>query len=139
MKKLFLDDIRVPSDCVGYMSLRIGIDSAIYNEDWDIVRSHDEFVDYIEKNGVPDIISFDHDLSDEHYDPSMYKSSEAYGKKYESFKEKTGYECVKWLAQYCVENAIPMPTCYVHSMNPVGRDNIFGVINSANKILNKVI
>ena len=133
MKRLFLDDVRNPKDCLSYMK------DDVYEEDWDIVRNYNEFINYITENGVPDEISFDHDLADEHYDPSMYLSSSIYEKKYDTFKEKTGYECVKWLAQYCIENAIPMPTCYVHSMNPVGRDNIWSVINSANKILSKVM
>jgi hypothetical protein len=135
MKKLFLDDVRNPGDCVSYMRPN----EQYYALDWDIVRNYNHFVNYITENGVPDEISFDHDLADEHYDPSMYESVESYGKRYGSFKEKTGYDCVKWLADYCVENIIPMPKCYVHSMNPVGRDNIWSVINSTNKILNKVI
>lgn len=135
MKRLFLDDVRVPGDCVLYMKPN----DVYYNNDWNIVRNYDEFVNYITENGVPDEISFDHDLSDEHYDPSMYRGGYHYNVLYSEFKEKTGYECVKWLAQYCIDNLIPMPTCYVHSMNPVGRENIQSVINSTNKILNKVI
>ena len=134
MKRLFLDDVRNPSDCTLYM-----IEPAIYREEWDVVRNYNDFVSYIEKNGVPDVISFDHDLADEHYDPSMYESNKAYSEKSGSFKEKTGYDCVKWIAEYCVKNTIPFPISYVHSMNPVGRDNIRSVINSTNKILSKVI
>jgi hypothetical protein len=133
MRRLFLDDVRDPKDCVSYTK------NKIYNQDWDVVRSYDEFVDYIKTNGVPDEISFDHDLADEHYDPDMYVSSDQYSKKHETFKEKTGYDCAKWLAEYCISNGIPLSECYVHSMNPVGRDNIWGIINSANKILNKVM
>lgn len=133
MRRLFLDDVRIPTDCVSYTY------NKIYNEEWDIVRTYDEFVDYIKTNGVPDEISFDHDLADEHYDPSMYESTERYGEKYKTFKEKTGYDCAKWLSEYCITNVIPMPKCYVHSMNPVGRDNIRGVLESAVKILNKVM
>jgi hypothetical protein len=134
MRRLFLDDVRNPKDCISYMG------NGVYNEDWDIVRTYNEFVDYIKNNGVPDEISFDHDLADEHYDPSMFVSSKSYGEKYETFKEKTGYDCARWLSQYCIDNVIPMPkTCYIHSMNPVGRDNIQSVLNSLNKILSKVM
>ena len=45
MKKLYLDDIRIPQ-----------------TEGWDIVRSYDDFVNWIEMNGLPDVVSFDHDL-----------------------------------------------------------------------------
>jgi hypothetical protein len=133
MRRLFLDDIRNPKDCLSYMK------DDVYDENWDIVRTYDEFVDYITKNGVPDEISFDHDLADEHYDPSMYLSSSIYVGKYDSFKEKTGYDCAKWLSDYCVNNIVPMSKFYVHSMNPVGRDNIRSVLNTLNKILNKVM
>jgi hypothetical protein len=134
MKRLFLDDVRNPIDCSLYMR-----PANIYLEDWDVVRTYNEFIDYITKNGVPDEISFDHDLADEHYNPSMYESKEKYGKKSESFREKTGYDCAKWLAEYCIKNIIPMPKCYVHSMNPVGRENIQSVLNSLDKMLSKVI
>jgi hypothetical protein len=50
MTKLFLDDVRMPPD-----------------QTWDIVRNYDAFVAYITAHGVPDIIAFDHDLSQEHY------------------------------------------------------------------------
>jgi hypothetical protein len=133
MKRLFLDDVRNPKDCVSYMR------NKVYNEDWDIVRTYDEFVDYIKTNGVPDEISFDNDLADEHYHPSMFDSPESYGEKYNSFKEKTGYDCAKWLCNYCFENGLPLPTYLVHSMNPVGRDNIISILNSSEKILNKVM
>ena len=134
MRRLFLDDVRNPKDCVSYMR------NKVYNEDWDIVRTYDEFVDYIKTNGAPDEISFDHDLADEHYHPSMFHSPESYGEKYNSFKEKTGYDCAIWLSQYCIGNVIPMPEkCYIHSMNPVGRDNIQSILNSAIKVLNKVM
>jgi hypothetical protein len=48
MKKLYLDDIRTPK-----------------TKGWDIVRSYDEFVKWIEENGLPDKLSFDHDLGEE--------------------------------------------------------------------------
>jgi hypothetical protein len=135
MKRLFLDDVRNPGDCVLYMKKN----DVYYETDWDIVRNYNDFVKYITENGVPDEISFDHDLADEHYDPSMYVSSEEYGKRYDKFREKTGYDCAKWLTDYCVENVIPLPTCYVHSMNPVGRDNIWSVILSADRVMKRVM
>jgi hypothetical protein len=123
--KLFLDDIRVPFDCLKYMKADV---SHIYEDtDWDVVRTYDDFVGYIEHFGLPDVISFDHDLADEHYSQSMYDGEFAYNKQYETFKEKTGYDCAKWLHNYCVENGLPYPAYLVHSMNPVGRDNILSV------------
>ena len=57
MKKLFLDDIR---------TVDMVYDKSIVSE-FDVVRSYDEFVNYIHKNGLPDFISFDNDLGlDQH-------------------------------------------------------------------------
>lgn len=86
MRKLFLDDCRKAPDYT-----------------WDVVRNYDQFVAYIQLHGVPDIISFDHDLGQE-----------------ESV-EKTGYDCAKWLVE---RGLLPSKGYYVHSMNPVGKDNI---------------
>jgi len=63
MRKLFLDDIRSPKDAIGLVPSHMN--QFYWSNDWDVVRSHDEFVDFIEKNGVPDFVSFDHDLADE--------------------------------------------------------------------------
>lgn len=129
MKKLFLDDIRNPGDCVLYMR-----PFEIYMEKWDVVRNFDEFVKYILDNGVPSIISFDHDLADEHYSPYM-NDQKKYNRLYSQFREKTGNDCARWLCEYCVENSIPLPKYLVHSMNPVGRDNILSTMQSCEKVL----
>ena len=61
--KLFLDDVRVPYDV-----FRMNINPLYENDsDWVIVRSYYEFVNYIEKFGLPMYISFDHDLSYDAY------------------------------------------------------------------------
>lgn len=134
MKKLlFLDDIRIPLDCSKYM---IGPNTEIYKLDineWNVVRSYQEFVDYIEKEGVPDFISFDHDLSDEHYSTKMYENNDSYNELYKDFKEKTGYDCAKWLLNYCSLNSLPIPEFNIHSMNPVGRENIKNIFESYKK------
>jgi len=61
--KLFLDDVRVPYD-VFKMTI-----NPIYenNEDWVIVKHYYEFVSYITENGISDFLSFDNDLSLDHY------------------------------------------------------------------------
>ncbi|MEP6262484.1 MAG: cyclic-phosphate processing receiver domain-containing protein [Gillisia sp.] len=52
MKKLFLDEIRNPD----------WIYDQIEANDFVVVRNHNEFIDYIKLNGLPDFISFDNDL-----------------------------------------------------------------------------
>lgn len=66
---LFLDDTRVPIDCLQYMP-----NPSLYkNLKWEICRNYDEFVRKIEAGGMPDLISFDHDLSDLDYYPEWLK------------------------------------------------------------------
>lgn len=49
----------------------------------------------------------------------------------ETFSEKTGYDCAKWLINYCVDNRKELPTTIlVHSMNPAGTQNIWSLFNS---------
>jgi hypothetical protein len=129
--RLFLDDIRVPFDCLKYMKADV---SHIYEDtDWDVVRSYEDFVGYIEHFGLPELISFDHDLADEHYSSEMYSLSNSYNEKYPTFKEKTGYECAKWLCDYCTKNKLLLPMYVVHSMNPIGKENILSVLESYTK------
>lgn len=121
MNKLFLDDIRSPKDAIGLVPSHMN--QFYWSNDWDVVRSHDEFVEFIKNNGVPDFVSFDHDLADEHY------------KDLETSHEKTGYESAKWLVDYCVDNGVGLPEYQVHSANPVGKKNIEGYLENAKKHL----
>lgn len=124
MKKLFLDDIRNVDEVFYYTN------NKVYLEDgWDIVRNFDEFKEYIKINGIPNIISFDHDLADIHYTKQL---------KYNEYEEKTGYHCMYWLINYLLDNNIfKLPICYVHSMNPVGKKNIESLISTFKKIYEK--
>lgn len=112
---LFLDDVRELHNC-GYMKTNI-----YFDRDWIIVRSYDEFVKYITEHGLPELVSFDHDLADEHYTNDMYKGVETYEKNYDKFKEKTGKDCAVWMCDYCQDNGKPFPNWIVHSMNPAGK------------------
>ena len=128
---LFLDDARQPKD-VKWIEL------PPYS--WVVVKTYKEFVDTITKKGMPTTVSFDHDLADEHYaeytaahDPKLLPENKRI--RYEIFAEKTGYDCAKWLANYCVDNNVPLPLYYVHTLNPIGKANIFSVMESARKVL----
>lgn len=128
---LFLDDIRDPYIDIDdisqpqwdYHSVISAYHYTFYapfrDEYWEIVRSYDEFVNVVTKYGVPELVSFDHDLGTEHYNNDQTNVID-----YLSFEEKTGYDCAKWLCNYCQENNIKFPKYYVHSMNPVGTQNI---------------
>ena len=123
-KALYLDDQRTPTDTLpGY-------------EPWYVVRNYDEFVEWISKNGMPDFLSFDHDLAEEHID-DYFKQKLAQGYQfpnYEEYKEKTGLDCAKWLVDLIQANPkLVLKTCSVHSHNPVGANNIHSFINGFKK------
>lgn len=128
--KLYLDDERQPILSFKLMERRVGSRLAeVYAEgEWVVVRHYAEFVNYIAEHGLPDLVSFDHDLAEPHYGLDLaskedwveYYDSERCNKNY----FKTGYHCAKWLLEYCESNLLPLPTCMVHSMNPVGVQNI---------------
>lgn len=92
---LFLDDERDPSE----------------NSDlnWVICRNTDEAMEMI-KSCMPDFISFDHDL----------------GERSVGLLNKNGLSFAKDLVEYDLEHNVIGPSFdfTVHSMNPVGADNI---------------
>ena len=138
MKKLFLDDIRIPKDAIGLVPSNLN--QFYFENDWVIVRSFWEFCNYIQKFGLPDFISFDHDLADEHYndlfsDKNWSIADSDIVLKYDDYSEKTGYECAKWLVDWCLENSKKIPEFVVHSANPVGKKNIESYLNNADKHL----
>jgi hypothetical protein len=101
MKKLFLDDIREPWD-----------------RTWDVVRSYDAFMKYIEQYGVPDVIAFDHDLEHAHY----VACNTGIGVE---LVERTGLTCAEWLIKHIVMNGLTMPSIViVHSWNAAGARKI---------------
>lgn len=132
MKRLFLDDLRVPTDCpkIHYMSYRVS-DLNIYNDDWDIVRSHGQFIKWIDENGLPDIISFDHDLGNETNLIGVLPIEEWFD--IGNNREYTGMDSAKWLVDYCLDNDLTLPEFIVHSANPSGYENIDGLLTSFKK------
>ncbi len=128
---LFLDDIRIPSDCSTYIN-----DNRYTELEWDIVRSYDEFTKHIEEmyneGSFPRLVSFDHDLDHEHYDPSMFVSSEAYENAYKGFTIPTGRKAAEYLVNFCREKQIAIPECLVHTMNPAGEIRILNTLNRIN-------
>lgn len=124
---MYLDDIRHPT--MTYPET--------LNCQWLVVRSYDEFVEQIKLKGIPTFVSFDHDLSIEHY-PVMEKDggvSNMTKIPYETYKEKTGYDCAKWMVDYCMEHNKKIPAFGVHSMNPVGRENIQSYLENAERFM----
>lgn len=93
MYKMYIDDIRVPS-----------------KNDYVVVRSVEEAIEYIENYGMPVYISFDHDLGD---------------------NVPSGYDFAKWIVESDLDKKIILPKKFsfnVHSANPVGAANIEGLL-----------
>lgn len=140
---LFLDDERNLSDVTWVV-----LPSKITNN-WIVVRNYDEFVKTVLSFGTPDYVAFDHDLADEHY--KVMVQEVLYSQKHTQFiddehgglnvtfdygSEKTGYDCCKWLVEFCEERQVKFPEFEVHSLNPVGRERIRSYIENAKKHLN---
>jgi hypothetical protein len=113
----------MPSDVFNYIKNPIYLDP-----DWTIVRNYDEFIWSIKEFGIPDVISFDHDLADEHY--GMQDNIE-----YGMLTEKTGYHCAQWFIYYCIDNKLMISKkVYIHSMNPAGSKNIESLFRTYEKL-----
>lgn len=104
---LFIDDIRDP-DWVHWMKLPVP------QHGWIVVRSFDEMKREIQVRGMPDFISFDHDLDGEDGEIAL---------------APTGMDCAKWLVDLCLDHDIKMCDFAVHSMNPAGKQNIEGLLS----------
>jgi len=102
---LFIDDERNPED-VTWMDL-----SEIWKHPVTIARSMEQVEDIVRNVGFPAFISFDHDLGE---------------------KEPTGKDIANWLIGCDLDNdSMPSDFSYcVHSKNPVGKENIQGLLDS---------
>jgi hypothetical protein len=114
MIKVYLDDVRTPVD-----------------KDWVVVRSYDEFVDKVNEIGLDkiEVISLDHDLGDTamaEWHRNVYHN---YTLDYNNIKEKTGYDCAKWLVDQWMEGKTVVDV-YTHSANAIGSANIMGYVNN---------
>lgn len=130
-RNLFLDDKRMPSDA--YLENLYDNPHDVYvNEEWGVAESYADFVFWIIYNGLPKIISFDHDLAPSHYAPKHlwtdYKKSKEWQEE-QVYTKPTGADCAVWLVEYCEKNNFELPVCYCHSANPVGRDKILKILS----------
>lgn len=120
---IFLDDIRTP---LGTTHVKIP------NYPYTIVRNYNEFVKSVQEyydlvGDSPVFVTFDHDLSDTQY---------VLNPDYSDPNEKTGFHCASWLIYFCRDNNLDFPEYMVHSMNPKGKENIIGWIESHRKLIN---
>lgn len=134
---IYLDDWRDPIHTL--LSIKPGIlKETIATHEWEIVRSYNEFIDKILKKGLPDLISFDHDLGPDVYfvkSPQLIVDWKDIRIDYDKYAdhELTGYHCAKWLVDYCMDNSKPLPKYVIHSDNEVGSENIRAYLENFKK------
>lgn len=126
--KIFLDDERFPIQVYKYTNI------PIYQEEWQIVRNFKDFTFFVRRNNtLITHISFDHDLGEDEtrklVEGGMSKRKARATKKL----CKSGMDCAKWLIEYCQEKKYPLPIYYVHSQNPVGKQNILALLDNFKK------
>ncbi len=120
---LFLDDFRQPEGAAAYMP--VGVKAIYRTKEWIVAKSHKEFVEIVQAKGLPKLISFDHDLADQHYSIMTPMTGEGTEEFYKAaYQEETGYHTAQWLVDYCLDNKQELPDFLVHSQNPVGAENI---------------
>jgi hypothetical protein len=100
---------------------------------WIIAKSYDEFVEIVSREGVPSMVSFDHDLSEEHWhlshlEENLLKVGDVVILDYDVFEVKTGYHAAEWFLEYCVNKRKRPEVILVHSRNPIGKKNIEGLL-----------
>lgn len=86
--KLFIDDIRNPPD-----------------DSWIVTRDIKSTIDFLSNNGIPDVISFDHDLGG----------------------DETSIAIINYIIEEILDDNLCLPkdfVYYIHSANPVGSENI---------------
>jgi hypothetical protein len=120
---IYLDDIRTP------LSLNNEWVDGI--PEWTVVRSYEEFVDKINKIGLENIelISLDHDLDRTAMIEWHNNVVNNYTINYNNIKEKTGFDCAKWLVEEWKKGK-PVVNVVTHSANAIGSANIMGYINN---------
>lgn len=139
MKKmtiLWLDDHREPNN---FLKNKTNSDAGLraqgfykrnifnkFDVDFEWVKNLDEFSDYIEKNGLPEFISFDMDLKNGNGIPS--------GSEYPN-----GEDCAKWLKDYCEKNGQELPPYFVHSANKNAQKNIPEILGVSAVVESRVL
>lgn len=123
---LFLDDLRKPE------TIKFSYQYDHYEKIW--VKNYEEFSKIIKDKGLPIVVSFDFDLCVDHYkagERSRFTNLSQY--KYTNIKN--GGDCARYLISYCQQNKTKLPKWFIHSQNPLGRDEISSLLKSFEKSL----
>ena len=123
-RRLLLDDIRYPSQCSLVYSSHVEklVDKTkTVNSNWHVVRSIEEFTEWIMQYGSPDIVSFDNDLKVSHYERYVEVAGGRDCYNYEK-ETDTGIAALRFMLNYCKEHHLKLPKIYVHTANKYARD-----------------
>ena len=128
---LWLDDLRNPTDNIwNDWITRQGVNPTDYDITW--VKNYDDFTYWIVKNGLPDVVCFDHDLGQdiaiERYTTGGMTKTQA--KRLKKLETMSGFDATKWMVNYCMDNDLRLPDWYIQSANPVGAENIKSYLQS---------
>jgi hypothetical protein len=137
MYNLFLDDERIPysSDKDVKNAFAVTKNPIYYTMHWQIVRNYYQFVNVIQKQGMPSVISFDHDLGKTYEKSEMPDGFITHDNEYEILNtEMSGYDALKWLCNLCLDKNIDLPVIWLHTANTTGFTNMRDYIKSFNKI-----
>ena len=104
---IFLDDFRKPEQFVN-TKLNIVFCATTFDQFVEVLNQV-----YSEYNRV-DEIWFDHDLGE---------------------NAGSGYDCAKYLVEFCIEHTMPLPEYHIQSNNPAGKQNIESYLKSFLKSL----
>lgn len=132
---LWLDDIRNPFLSDWRMQYTPEFAYGEGNTIW--VKNYDDFIDWITENGLPHTIAFDHDLGE---DAAKERVANGMNKKTARLIKReapNGFHCAKWLIDYCMDEDLDLPKWTIQSANPVGKDNINGILNNYRNFRNK--
>jgi hypothetical protein len=133
MYNLFLDDTRMPKDAYIHNNnslVSLNAKSDISDDDWVIVRNYTEFAQTLELLGMPEAVSFDHDLCYEHIKHYFNTTVSTGVIEYGNLKEKTGMHCAqefvrKW--QELKQNK--QLRVFIHSANQYGVVEIGNILS----------
>ena len=106
---LFLDDIR------SFNQVKFPIPTP---NNVKTARNYMEFCSILDRDGTPSVVSFDFDLTDEHY--IKFNDTQKGHNPY-LFKDKCGLHCADYLIKYVQEKRTAFPVFFCHSANPIGK------------------
>lgn len=128
---LWLDDIRNPLEDNWLVFSPI---DQPYEVVW--VKSYYDFVTWIKNNGLPTAICFDYDLGLVGHIERVSNGMSKRKSKLLKPLEKTGYDCAKWLVEYCIDKSEKLPLYNIQSANLVGKENINNLLLNFKKHYN---